>query len=539
MTEFSAVAQTIVDATLADEPIEATWAGIHAYDAEYPDVTADGFAQLATHAKEHLATLRRFDPSGLEAQEYIDWKMLVSKFDVQLRELAELEAHKHNPSMYPSVAVEGIYSLLARAYAPLAERMPALDSRLGKIPAIFAAGMANLERVPELWREIAIEETEASSQFLRETVGPLARQHGGTLAKNLEAALAAIQSYERYLRSELGGRNGLPYAIGRDLFDFKLEHEHLLRLNADELLRFGERAVEQTQRQLADVARQVDASKTWGELIDEARTDLPDERSLLQEYQTGVRRAREFVEQRKLASIPDGESLDVVETPLFLRPTIPYAAYMPAGGFEPRQNGLYYVTPVNRHLSAEERAQAMLGHNRYGMLLTNVHEGYPGHHLQLTLASTVGSPVRKLLWNTVFCEGWALYCEQLVLEEGMVTDARHKLFQLKDQLWRACRVVIDVKLHTGGMSFDEAVDMLVRVARLERPNAASEVKRYTQSPTQPMSYLMGKQQILDLRERERQRRGSAFSLREFHDRLLSYGTIPMALIEPSFAAEAR
>jgi uncharacterized protein (DUF885 family) len=539
MTEFSAVAQTIVDAILADEPINATWAGIHTYDAEYPDVTADGFVQLATHAKEHLATLRRFDPSGLEAQDCIDWKMLVSKFDVQLRELAELEPHKHNPSMYPSVAVEGIYSLLARAYAPLAERMPALDSRLGKIPAIFAAGMANLARVPELWREIAIEETQASAQFLRETVGPLAHQSGGTLAKNLEAALAATQSYERYLRSELGGRNGLPYAIGRDLFDFKLEHEHLLRLDADELLRFGERAVEQTQRQLADLARQIDASKTWGELIDEARTDLPDERLLLQEYQTGVRRAREFVEQRKLASIPEGESLDVVETPLFLRPTIPYAAYMPAGGFEPRQNGLYYVTPVNQHLSAEERAQAMLGHNRYGMLLTNVHEGYPGHHLQLTRASTVGSPVRKLLWNTVFCEGWALYCEQLVLEEGMVADPRHKLFQLKDQLWRACRVVIDVKLHTGGMTFDEAVDMLVRVARLERPNAASEVKRYTQSPTQPMSYLMGKQQILDLRERERQRRGSAFSLRAFHDRLLSYGTIPMALIEPTFAAEAR
>jgi uncharacterized protein (DUF885 family) len=169
------------------------------------------------------------------------------------------------------------------------------------------------------------------------------------------------------------------------------------------------------------------------------------------------------------------------------------------------------------------------------MLLTNVHEGYPGHHLQLATASSIASPVRKLLWNTVFCEGWALYCEQLVLDEGLTADPRHRIFQLKDQLWRACRVVIDVKLHTAQMTFDEAVDMLVNVAHLERPNAIGEVRRYTQSATQPMSYLMGKHQILNLRQREQQRLGGHFNLQAFHDRLLSYGTIPVALIEPTFA----
>jgi uncharacterized protein (DUF885 family) len=209
---------------------------------------------------------------------------------------------------------------------------------------------------------------------------------------------------------------------------------------------------------------------------------------------------------------------------------------MPAGGFEPRQEGLYYVTPLNERLAPEDRRQQMFGHNRYGMLLTNVHEGYPGHHLQLAIASGITSPVRKLLWNTVFCEGWALYCEQLVLDEGLTTDPRHRIFQLKDQLWRACRVVIDVKLHTSKMTFDEAVDMLVNVAHLERPNAIGEVRRYTQSATQPMSYLMGKHQILNLREREKQRLGSGFNLQSFHDRLLSYGTIPVALIEPTFAS---
>ncbi|HLW38643.1 MAG TPA: DUF885 domain-containing protein, partial [Candidatus Eremiobacteraceae bacterium] len=299
-----------------------------------------------------------------------------------------------------------------------------------------------------------------------------------------------------------------------------------------------EQAVQSTQRQLTEVARSIDPQREWSELVDALRRELPLASSLLQEYRAGVDRTRQFVIDRKLVSIPGGESLQVVETPVFMRPTVPYAAYMPAGAFETRQEGLYYVTPVNEHLPPEERAEQMLGHNRFGMMLTNVHEGYPGHHLQLVLANQVTSPVRKLLSDTVFCEGWALYCEQLVLDEGLSSDPRVRLFQLKDQLWRACRVVIDVKLHTARMTFEEAVDMLVGVAHLERPNAIGEVRRYTQEPTQPMSYLMGKQQIMDLREREKARLRATFDLRSFHDRLLSYGTIPVALIEPTFADTA-
>lgn len=534
MTEFAQIARKIIDDILAHEPIEATWAGIHDYDANYPDVSKDGFIQHQSQAQAHLATLRRWDPNTLPPAEQIDWHMLVSKFEVQLRELRELEAYKHNPSLYATLTVDGIYSLLARDYAPLAQRLPALESRLQKIPAIFAAARANLERSPAIWREIAIEESDGASDFLRGTVGPIAAKHNA-LSSSLDAAITATDNYGRFLREEFRNANGMPFAIGRPLFDFKLQREHLLNFNADTLLDFGEQAVQRTLEQLGAVARDIDPNKSWGEIVEESRSDLPPEQSLLEEYREGVDRAKRFIEERRLVSIPAGETLRVVETPQFLRPTVPYAAYMPAGGFEPRQQGLYYVTPVNQRLSEEERKQQLSGHNRFGMLLTNVHEGYPGHHLQLVHASAVTSPVRKLLWNTVFCEGWALYCEQMVLDEGFVTDPRHRIFQLKDQLWRACRVVIDVKLQTAGMTFDEAVDMLVNVGHLERPNAIGEVRRYTQSATQPMSYLMGKHQILQLRERERHRLRSSFDIRAFHDRLLSYGTIPVALIEPTFA----
>lgn len=533
MTEFARCARAIINDVLKHEPIEATWAGVHDYDAEYPDVTLDGFAFQQTRAKTHLDTLRRWKPDDLSQSDAIDWHLLVSKFEVQLRESEQLQNHKHSPSLYPNIAIEGIYSLLARDYAPLRERLPALTSRLSKIPAIFSAARTNLKRAPHIWREIAIEETDGGAEFLQHTVGQIVHEHG-TLKTVLDAAIAACHDYSRFLREDFATHNSMPFAVGRELFDFKLKREHLLDLDADALLAFGERAVRTTQDQLAEVARHIDKDKPWGKLVEELRANLPDERDLLTEYRSGVDQARQFIADRKLVSIPSGESLEVVETPPFMRPTIPYAAYMPAGGFAPRQVGLYYVTPLNEHLSPEDRRQQMFGHNRYGMLLTNVHEGYPGHHLQFATASSVASPVRKLLWNTVFCEGWALYCEQLVLDEGLTTDPRHRIFQLKDQLWRACRVVIDVKLHTGDMTFDEAVDMLVNVGHLERPNAVGEVRRYTQSATQPMSYLMGKHQITALRDREQQRLGNRFNLQSFHDRLLSYGTIPVALIEPTF-----
>src|ERR1700730_17871732 len=160
MTDFSHTARAIINDVLKHEPIEATWAGVHDYDAEYPDVTLDGFTHQQARAKTHLAALRRWKPDERSPSDAIDWHMLVSKFEVQLRESEQLQNHKHSPSLYPNVAIEGIYSLLARDYAPLRDRLPALASRLSKIPAIFEAAKTNLKRAPEIWREIAIEETD-------------------------------------------------------------------------------------------------------------------------------------------------------------------------------------------------------------------------------------------------------------------------------------------------------------------------------------------------------------------------------------------
>jgi uncharacterized protein (DUF885 family) len=221
-----------------------------------------------------------------------------------------------------------------------------------------------------------------------------------------------------------------------------------------------------------------------------------------------------------------------------MRATTPYAAYLQPAPFDADQTGYFFVTPVDTSRRKDEQAQQLEGHCYASLALTAVHEGYPGHHLQLCHANLAGSRLRQLADSPVFAEGWALYCEELMHSQGYYLDATTRLFQLKDLLWRACRVVIDVGLHTGKMTFMQAVDYLVEQAMLERVNALIEVKRYTMTPTQPMSYLVGKLQIEALRDEARKQAGASFDLAAFHTRLLKSGTIPLALVREELFAPA-
>jgi uncharacterized protein (DUF885 family) len=181
----------------------------------------------------------------------------------------------------------------------------------------------------------------------------------------------------------------------------------------------------------------------------------------------------------------------------------------------------------------------MEGHVLAGIPITSVHEGYPGHHLQITSAHQAASKVRRQFWTPVLVEGWALYCEEMMAEQGFYSDPRTRLLQLKDYLWRSCRVMIDVGLHTGTLAPGEAVRMLVEVPKLDPEGAAGEVKRYSKTPTQPLSYAVGKREILKLREDFRKAEGSGFSLRRFHDRLLQFGSLPISRIREQILPPAQ
>ena len=542
--EFNELVNRILEFQWKKSPVEATFLGVHEYDDKLDKTDPESRKRYLKKTKEYLNGLNRYSPdpktlskeAKLSVDEQMDWRMLRDSLKVQLAEEEKLRWFRRHAMLYPNTALFGCYILMVRDFAPLKVRMKSLLGRMKQVPRLMKQGEENLSRgrdIPRIWTKVAVETTVGGKEFFREMI-PLFAKKVPTLKKQLLAAndkaLSAFDDYEEFLKKRLLPRSKGKFAIGEEFFNFLLSVHHQLPQTTDDLVRIGNRLIRQTQAEMRTLARKIDPKKSWTKIVDELKNKHPKKENLLKFYMKEMARARDFVRRKDLVTIPRGESLSVVETPVFERSVIPYGAYMPPAAFDKKQEGFFWVTPVNEKFPLKQQEEQLRGHNSNGVVLTALHEAYPGHHLQLVHNNKIKSKVRRQFWTSLFAEGWALYCEELMYEKGFYTKPETRLLQLKDQLWRACRVVIDASLHTGRMSFSQAVNMLVDVAKLERTNAVAEVKRYTYTPTQPMTYMTGKIEILKLRDEFKKLKGGAFNLKKFHNQLLSYGTIPIQMV---------
>ena len=530
---FNALSEEFVEVSMRHNPVAATRSGIHDYDHQLPDDSPEGFQDRAAWLRgmdQRLVASVPWDelPTGPR----VDYALMRSAIAAARADLEEIRVPARNPVMYSETAMSGLFLLVAREFAPLEERKEAILSRLMAIPDYLDAARANLQHVPELFVRIAIEVNGCGPEFVDEVVRTLLRSFPGEAERIEHAggrARAGFFRYQTFLEQELGPRAGGSFAIGERWMNYKLEREHLLSMDCNYLEAFGREHVASTAAALEHEARRLDPSRSWRALIEEARVRHPEARKLREAYVAEVERARRFVVEKRLAPIPEA-GIEVVDTPLFERPTLPYAAYLSPAPFDEEQTGLFYVTPVDLDLRREAQEERLQGHCYASLPMTVVHEAFPGHHLQLCHANRTGSRLRRLASSDLLAEGWALYCEELMVEHGFGLDPATRLFQLKDQMWRACRVVVDVGLQTGRMTVEQAVDYLVEQAMVERSNAEMEVKRYTLTPTQPLCYLVGKELLREIRGEAEQRLGAAFDLHDFHAELLSLGTIPPFLV---------
>ncbi|MGH9750166.1 MAG: DUF885 domain-containing protein [Candidatus Polarisedimenticolia bacterium] len=527
-------------------PVQATAVGFHHHDHRLKDADPAAIGEAHRGLQSFLETLRRLRaetpfPAG---DDELDARLVEDHLEVEIRVREEVRPEFRDPSHYLEEVLYGVYYLVQRDFAPLPERAASAARRLGEVPRLLRQARANLTRpaeIPETWVRTALEEAGGSQAFFRELdtgLVPRAGTAAGELRHALAEASSAIDEYARFLEDRVRpGARGI-FAVGRELFEFLLGRQHGLEPDAAALRAFGEAQVREARAALDRAARALDPSRDWRQLVESWNADHPTRETFVREYADEVHRARDFVAERRLVSLPAGEVLHVVATPSFQRSLCPFAAYLPAGPFEANQEGFLWVTPPDPDAHHGRSDLHLRDHPRPSIAGTMVHEAYPGHHLQLSVANRHPSRVRRLFTTPVFVEGWAFYCEQMMAEEGFFHDPRSRVLQLKDQLWRACRVVIDVGLQTGTMGLEEAAVMLHQVARLGLESARSEVLRYTRSPTQPMSYAVGKHEILRLRDDYRGRRGGAFRLQEFHDALLSFGSIPVSLLRERLLAEA-
>src|SRR5581483_3982767 len=387
---------------------------------------------------------------------------------------------------------------------------------------------------PHILTEIGIEETQGALEFCEALLPQIAREckPSSALTRAVKHAKSALRAFLVYLQDDLMLTSTGKLGIGARNYAKILKYEHILPYTIADIVAMGERVFAETERELTEWAKRIDPTKTWREIADEARTEYPTRGRLLRAYRQEVARLREFVRERELVTLPE-QDCEVVETPPFDRALNSFAAYIAPGPFEQDQRGQFWVTPVDTTAPRAEQIEQLEEHCNYLYPVTAAHEAYPGHHVQMVRANQVGSRWRKHFASSLFAEGWALYCEELMNEAGYYRDARMRLFQLKDRLWRAARVITEIGIHCYDLPMDDAARFLVEKVGLTHGAARAETRRYIAEPGQPMSYLIGQLEVERLRQKFRR-----LPLKKFHDLLLDSGTIPFGLVEKEMDAKA-
>jgi hypothetical protein len=498
------------------------------------DARLGSFDRESTRA--HLAALRSISGAVEELEpdelnDEIDRTALLGEMRTTVYRLEHEQPHVRNPGFWLGHLLQSLYTLLARGEPDPAVRAGAVIDRLKGTPAFLDAARATLSDPPPVFVDTSLGMLGGGGELIAQLVAVFSRE-APDLSRELtragEGALKALVGFGAALRDQIEpSTDPNAFAIGEEQFSRRLHHEHVLASGPAELWRYGKQLQEDVTGEIESVARGLDA-RPWRELVDELRDDTPPDDQLLATYRSQLDAACAFVADRNLVGVPDG-TVDVVPTPAFLKALVPFAAYEPPPIYLSQRTGRFYVTEPDAGQPPEVRARQRRGHCRHAIPAMVSHEAYPGHHLQLLTAQGLGSEVRRHLWSPIMVEGWALYSEQLMEDTGFYRTAESRLFRLLNLLWRAIRVVLDVGLHTRGMNVVEAVDYMVDHLPIERSSAEAEVRRYCAWPTYQLSYAVGVRELLRLRDAYRERDPAAYSPRKFHDEVMKYGGIPVAL----------
>ncbi len=516
------------------DPVLATYVGIHTEDERLGDGSRDALLDELEAERRHLAAVEALDPAGLSADARVERDVEVHNLRREIFDVEVIRTWERRSTALDSVG-DALFLLFARDFAPLPDRLDSIAARLEAIPAFLDQHRtrATVAQV-RLWQQLEIESAGELPSFLDEILVAAADLPPDRL-RRLEAASTrareAIADYGAWLEASLAEGTD-DWALGRERYDELVGLRAFDGLDSDAILEIGWQQLEANRKLRADTARQIDPDVDEAAVIDRIKSDHPATfEEALDAYRDVMVRARAHLIEHDLVTVPPDERLEVVPTPEYLRNVVPFAAYFDPPKFDRDPSGIYIVTPA-----VGDNPGAMREHNRSSISNTSIHEAYPGHHLQLSVAGRHPSLSRLLVDAPEFTEGWGMYSEQMMREEGFDDAPNFLLNMYTDAIWRAVRIILDIRMHRGEVSVDEAIQFMVEQTSFEEANARAEVHRYTYTPTYQLSYLLGKVLLLQLRDDERRRLGAAFSLKRFHDGLLRNGSLPISFHRRLLAA---
>ena len=545
--EYEAVAEEYIKGYFVAHPLQGTALGLHEYDGKITD-----YSRLALDAE--LSRLRRFDdrlakfdPSKLSPRQSLDLRILQAAVKKELFQMQDMSIFERNPMVYARAADVNVY--VKRNFAPLEDRVRSLVTIESQIPNILIAAKTNLNDVlPKPYVELAIQIARGSSDFLKKD---LVAAVAGLKDEQIRAAFQdanrraanALADYAAWLERQKLPKASPNFALGEEKYRRLLAQTELVDLPPEKILEIGMEQLKAQQNAFAEAAKIIDPNKSAIEVFKQVQGEHPTPQNLIPDVAKGLEKIRKYVSSHHLVTIPSDIRAQVKETPQYRRATS-FASMDTPGPFEKHATeAYYYVTPTESDWPEKQKQEWLTAFNYYASDIISIHEVYPGHYVQfLRLNASSAGKVEKIFGSYAFIEGWAHYCEQMMIEQGYgsATDAspseedtkraaKYRMAQADEALLRLCRLCVSIKMHTQNMSVDEATKFFQDNCYYEEKPAHSEAMRGTFDPGY-LNYTLGKLQILKLRDDYKAQQGDEFSLQKFHNELLNHGMPPIRLL---------
>ncbi len=542
---FQAAADAYLDQVYFPyQPSSATLAGVHRYDDKLEDFSRGSIDREILALEKSLKEIDGISATGLDQSTRGDRELVLSSIRSRLLTLQVLRYWETNPDNYSGAVSNAAFSLMERKFAPPEDRLRALIAREMQMPQTFTDARANLKNPPRIYTEIAIEQLPGIIAFFEHDV-PLAFadvKDAALLAdftKSNAAVIASLNQYQSWLEKDLLPRSKGDFRIGAVTFRRKLLYDEMVDTPIDQLLKIGYSDLHKNRAEFNRIAAELEPGKDPLVVLEELGKNHPAPDQLLQAFRDTFTGLIDFIQSHHIVTIPSDVRPILEETPPFMRATT-FASMDTPGPFEMRATEAYFnVTLPDPSMTPAEVEGFMHAFNVGTVISTAVHEAYPGHYVQFLWTPQAKSRVRKLLGASSNAEGWAHYCEQMMLDEGYgqpgmgaktERDSKFlRLGQLQDALLRDSRFVVGIEMHTGKMSYDQAVEFFVKEGYQSHETGIIEAKRGTSDPTY-LYYTLGKLEILKLRDDMRKKQGTAFTLQGFHDAFLSQGFPPIKIV---------
>jgi uncharacterized protein (DUF885 family) len=527
-------------------PMFATYLGNHDYDHLLDDLSPEARAEDLQNDKKVLAELQQqLDLKSLSRNAQIDLEIWQHFLEYRIWQATNSNDFANDPRVYLTYASDSVFTLLTQSTLPKHRNVENAAKRIAKIPSVVQAAKQSIGKPPKILTEIAIKRTDGAIAFYESDIFKLAEESPqlSPLQGPSRSAVASLKDYKKFLEEEVLPRSSGDWRIGKDKFAKKLELELDAGLTADEVIQAANSEADRVEQEMYYVAKELwhtlfvgkalppDDQQGRRDTIRKVLGELGKEHgkpeTLVKDAQQTVEAIKAMIVQKKILTLPDPDQCDIIEMPEFQRGFS--AAYLnPAPALDPNAKSLYAISPPPTDWPTERQEAFFKEYNKYMLQILTIHEAYPGHYVQLDYSNRVRSPIRKILSSGVFAEGWAVYTEQMMLDQGYGNgDLALRLHQLKFYLRAVLNAILDYSMHCTPMTDEQAMELLVGRGYQTEAEAYGKVQRAKQSSCQLSTYFVGRTAFYRLRQSVQRARGENFNLQEFHEQVLNCGTIPV------------